>query len=345
MEARFLKTIDPNKELLIVGFAITNPVALRKIKKLWAKQKKMIKCKNVLGRSKKDTVNLTSKDMGGEVVLLDPDNINGPVLGVIKIRTPMGLYYDKSCKTLFTGSDHWVFGLSKGKIAKTLNNQYFNCIHGLAESLDNKKLWVVSTGIDAIVKIDIHHPEKTLSSWFATENGYNISANGNVRYIDRNKNHQGINGYSTPEHTTHVNSVLEYKRNKLLATFFHQGELVEINIKTSETKTILKGLKQPHNIRQASFGYIISDTNNQRVVKLNKNFKLVGKIKGDFNWVQDAIELRNRNIAIADANNGRIVIVNSNGKIIDKYIFGENKKRIGVLLTITAKEAINIFCG
>jgi len=342
MKIQQLKSLPPNKELLMVGFSITNSNALRRMRKLWAKQKKTIDGKSVLGRSRKETIELTSKDMGGEIVLLDPDNINSRILGSLIVRTPMGLYYDKKYRMLFTGSDHWVYGVAKGKVVKTLNNQYFNCIHGLAESFD-WKLWVVCTGIDAVIKIDIGYSNKTLISWFATDNGYSVSTNGKLRYIDKNKNHQGINDYSTPEQTTHINSVLEYKKDKLLATLFHQGKLVEIDIKTGKTKVILKGLKEPHNIRKASFGYIVSDTNGQRIIKFNQNLKFIGEIKGNFNWIQDAIELENKNIAVADANNGRIAIVDPLGNIVGEYVFGKNNKRVGVLLTIKVKEALNIF--
>jgi len=343
VEKKRLKALPLNKELVMAGFSITNSDALKKIRKLWAKQRKVINSKRVLGRSRKETVGLTSKDMGGEIVLLDADNINGSMLRSMKVRTPMGLYYSKANKMLFTGSDHWIYGLAGGKIIKTLNNQCFNCIHCLTGSFDNK-LWVVSTGIDAVIKIDINCSEKILSSWFATENGYAVSANGSTRHIDRSKNHQGINDYSTPEHTTHINSVLEYRKNKLLATLFHQGELVEIDIKTGKTKIILGGLKEPHNIRRASFGYIVSDTNGQRVIKFDKFLQVTGEIKGKFDWVQDAIELKNGNIVIADANNGRIVVTNLAGSIIGEYIFGKDNKRIGVLSTIKVKEAINVFC-
>lgn len=337
-----LKKTPPNKELLICGFSITHPKALAKIKKLWSKQKKEIRGEKILGRSKEDTLAVKSSEMGGTIVLLDPENINNPHLGEIKVKTPMGLYYSKYHRMLFTGSDHWVHAISKGEIVKTLNNQYFNCIHGLAGSLDGK-LWVVSTGIDAVIKIDINCPEKTLASWFATEHGYNISANGNTRFIDKTINHQGIDDYSTPEHTTHINSVLEYKKDKLLAVLFHQGELVEIDINTGRTKKILTGLKQPHNIRPVSFGYILSDTNGKRIIKLGKSLKNIGEIKGNFNWIQDAIELGNKNIVVADANNGKIVIINPEGKVINEWIFGKDKKRIGVLLTVKTSEALNIF--
>lgn len=342
MTTKVLKHLPPNKELLIVGYSISNAVALMNIKKLWSEQKLIVGGKKVLGRSQKATKELTSKDMGGEIVLLDPDHLTGPLLGILKVRTPMGLYYSDKSKTLFTGSDHWVYGLSKGKLSRRLNNQYFNCIHCISKSIDGN-LWVVCTGIDAVIKIDINNPNKTLSSWFATENGYSTSANGNVRYIDRNKRHQGIDDYSTPEHTTHINSVLEYKKNKLLATLFHQGELVEIDITTGKTITILKGLKQPHNIRKASFGYILSDTNGKRIIKIDNNLKFIGELTGDFDWIQDAIELVDGSMVIADANNGRILVTSPLGKIVSELVYGKDRKRAGVLMTIKAKDALNIF--
>lgn len=337
-----LKDLLKDKELLILGFCITNKQALSKIKELWAKQKLEIEEKKIFGRSKKDTKDVTSADMGGAIALVDPDKINRS-LEEVNVRAPMGLYYSPYHKMLFTGSDHWAFGIFRGRIVRTLNNNYFNCIHFLSQSYDKRYLWVVATGIDAVIKVDIDNPNKVLASWFATESGYPISANGSPRFIDKNINHQGIDDYSTPEHTTHINSVLEYKPNKLLGVLFHQGELVEIDIKSGKTKTILSGLKQPHAIRKASFGYIISDTNGGRIIKLNSFLQVIGEINGNFNWIQDAIELRNGNIAVADANNGRIVIVNSKGRIIDEYIYGENNKRIGVLLTINTSEAINVF--
>jgi len=331
-----------DKELLMVGFAMTNIEALKKIQKLWTKQRQEIDGKKVLGRSKEDTQLITSDDLGGAIILLNPECVNGAILGQIKVKTPMGLHYSKYHKMLFTGSDHWIYGISQGKIIKTLNNQYFNCIHSLAQSHDCKLL-VVSTGIDAVLKIDIDNPGELLNSWFATENGYSISANGEMRYIDRNIIHQGINTYSTPEHTTHINSVFEYKKDKLLATFFHQGELVEIDMRNGKVKVIISGLTNPHGIRKASFGYLVSDTNGKRVIRLNNQLEIIGEITGDFNWIQDAIELDNGNIAIADANNGRIVIVDPLGNILNQYVYGVTNKRVGVLSTIKVKESLNIF--
>ena len=201
---------------------------------------------------------------------------------------------------------------------------------------------MVSTGIDAIIEINLSKFDELVYTWLATKNGYTKSANGNTRIINQNMNYQWIE-YATPEHTTHVNSVAELNEKYLLATFFHQGYLVKINKLSGEVKIILSGLKQPHNIRKTSFGYLLSDTNGPCVIKINNKLEVIDKIEGNFNWIQDSIELKDGNIVIADSNNGRVVIVNASGRQIDELNYGGNKKRIGVLNVVKAKEALHIF--
>lgn len=329
------------KELLILGFNITNQEILAKIQGIWAKRNNISEKGNILGRSREDTQAITSEMVGGSIELIDPDSKNITILSSINVRAPMGLYYDKFRKMIFTGSDHWIYGVANGEIQYIINNRFFNCIHGISETVDNKLL-ITSTGIDAIFKIDLNKPDRLLHSWFATEHGFERSVEGNIRFVDRTVSHQGIE-YSTREHTTHVNSAIEYKKNKLLATLFHQGQLVEIDFLTGESKVIFSGLKNPHGIRQSSFGFILSDTNGLRIIKFNRDLDFIGEINGSFRWIQDTVELENGNFAVADANNGRIVIIDPIGKIINEYIYGYDKKKIGVLLPIKASEATNIF--
>ena len=333
---------NPRKELLILGYVITDVEALKKTKEEWQRQKLEISTYKHGGIETTNQLTVSSDEVGGAVVLVDPENMNCPPLGSVDVRAPMGLYYCQKRKILFTGSDRWILGISKGKVVRILNNQYFHCLHLLSGSQDGDLL-VVSTGVDAVLKINIDTPEKLNAAWFATENGYNISANGNPRYIDKKFDHQHCQAYLTPEHTTHINSICEYRPDYLLATFFHQGELVLINLKSGQAEIVIEGLSNPHGIRKASFGYLLSDTNGQRIIKLDNSLRKIGQINGNYNWIQDAVELKNGNIAIADADNGRIVIVKPSGKFIEELVFGANKNRIGVMSTISVKEAMNIF--
>ncbi len=331
---------NPDKELLILGFVITNSEAYKKLKEAWNKQS--ASKQNYLGRSAEETKRITSDMLGGEIVLVDPEDINANVLGRVKVKTPMGLAYSEKRKILYTGSDHGIHCVSHGKVVQTINNGLFNCVHALSKTrLGN--LLVTSTGIDAILEIDLSKSNELVYSWLAVENGYAKSANGDVRSIDRNVNYQGME-FSTPEHTTHVNSAIELDEKYLLATFFHQGYLVKINRLSGEVEVVLSGLKQPHNIRKVSFGYMLSDTNGTGIVKMNDKLEVIDEIKGNFNWIQDVIELRNGNLVIADSNNDEILIVDSLGFSLDELNYG-NKKRIGVLSTIKAMEAKYIFCS
>ncbi len=145
----------------------------------------------MFGRNDEDTRSITSDQLGGEIILINPLNLR-KIIKRIDVRTPMGLFYDKKRNVLLAGSDHYISLISGGKVVGIVNNNLFNCIH-----------------------------------WLAAENGYNKDPFDKVRVVNRGVIHQGAE-YCTSQHTTHVNSVVEFKPNQLLATLFHQGLLVEL---------------------------------------------------------------------------------------------------------------------
>lgn len=328
-----------SEELLVVAFNMTNKEALAGIRGFWSKEGET-EYKSCLGRNEEDTRLITSDQLGGEIALYNPQNISVP-LAQVAVRTPMGLYYDKTRKLLFAGTDHWVTAVSMGSIHSVLNNRFFNCIHWLSRTHDGNLL-VTATGIDAILKVSMDMPERLLSSWFATERGYGRTPSGERRFIDREIFHQGIE-YCTPQHTTHINSAVEHDKDRILATLFHQGDLVEIDLCGGGCSVILSGLKNPHAIRKASFGYILSDTNNGRIIKLDKNLKFIGELKGKFDWLQDAIELESGNFVVADVNNGRLIVMSNKGSSIDQCVYGYDNKKVGSMLTVSREEAREIF--
>lgn len=335
MRGNFTKT----KEFLAVAFNITNVEVLARIKNLWSKEQKT-KYKSYLGRNEVDTRSITSDQLGGEITLFDPRCMKES-LGRISIRTPMGLYYDQLRGTLLVGTDHWITAISSGTIKATLNSPFFNCVHWLSGTYDGNLL-IAATGIDALLKIDLNCPEKLLSSWFATENGYDLMPSGKRRVVDKKISHQGIE-YCTVQHTTHINSAIEYQPDLILATLFHQGILLKIDLRTGYSQPILSGMKNPHSIRETSFGYIVSDTNGKRVVKLNKELYQIGELTGDFDWIQDTIELEDGNFIVADVNHGRLVLVDSQGNMLSQHIYGADNKKVGSMLTLDRQEAENIF--
>jgi WD40 repeat protein len=327
-------------KFLILAFNITNPEYLRKIKKAWEKQ---LVNDTVVGRKQKETEIITSDKLGGKLVLLKMNkDYECSEVSKVKVRTPMGICLSKSGDSLFTGSDHWIYEIRNSQVVRKLNNPLFNCIHGISFTLENTLL-VASTGVDAIIEINPEKPEKCLWSWFAPDHGFLISKNGGIRTLNYNKRLQCIE-FSTPVHTTHVNSILQKNRNKILAVLFHQGSLVEIDKKTGKTAILLSGLKNPHGIKKRNNEYLICDTKGNRVFILDINFKIKKQISSNFNWVQDAIFTQEGNIILADSNNGRLWLwerEKDNLKII--YQYDPNQLRIGSIMEISYGNAIKVF--
>ncbi len=326
------------KQMLLVAFNMTNKSALSRIKGLW--QKEEGDGYEGLGRNEEDTRSVTSDQLGGEIVLIDPFDLT-KIVKRVNVRTPMGLHYDEKREVLLAGSDHHISCVAGDGIIETINNKLFNCIHWLSPTYDGNIL-VVSTGIDAILKIDLNKPSEIISSWFATENGYDKDPSGRVRVIDGSTIHQGIE-YCTPQHTTHINSAVEFEPDKLLATLFHQGQLVKIDLGSGKTSVVSNGLKQPHGVKRASFGFMLADTNGARFLKVDSQLNLIGEVKGNFNWIQDVVELEGGDFVVADINNGRLVLISPCGETKDQVVYGANEKKVGSMLLITEKEAKRIF--
>lgn len=319
---------------IIVSFNITNSDIKNKLDNLWKKSEK----KKYKGRNTNDARAITREQMGGAIALLHPKTLKSIV--EIKVRTPHGIVYTSEMG-LMVGCDHWIKIIKNGEVAGTLNNPLFNDIHDIFLASDNN-LWVCSTGIDALIKINPKKPEIILDSWFATENGYNLSPHGGKRIIRREINHQGID-YHTLDHTTHINSMTEKGSGKILATLFHQGELVEIDLNTGNTKCLISGMKNPHAIRKTSFGYSVSDTGSGKIIFLNKNLKKCSGISINSNWIQDAIELPNNKFLVADNKNGKIICLNNRGEELHAWNYGANRRNISALAMVPISAAQDIF--
>lgn len=282
--------------------------------------------------------------LGGEVFLFDTDQPDGKLklLSRIPIRTPMGLYYDSVQETLLIGSSHSINCLSYGKIIAQLENHLFNSIHWLAPSnRGHDFLWIVSTGIDAILEINIRTGQ-LFSSWFATENGYHFTRNGAQRTILSWKNYSGMT-FPIPDQTTHINSVLDTGKY-LLATLFHQGVIIEIDRDIGSVKEVLHGLNQPHALRTAHYGrYMFCDTNAPRVVIMDHQYHFLQSIEGNLDWIHDAVFLADDSLLIADSNHHRLLLYDATNQSILREFRFSDEKLIGSILPVTPEQAKKIF--
>ena len=62
--------------------------------------------------------------------------------------------------------------------------------------------------------------------------------------------------------------------NTIMATLFDPGQLIEIEKATGRTRIVLKDLNKPHGAIYYNGGYILSDSQNGRVILLDKDYKV-----------------------------------------------------------------------
>lgn len=328
-----LSYIPDDEELLIGAFIVTENFEI--IKRRWKRQKE-------LGVSQVEDEPLKSDLLGGQIFCLRVHGKQQQLLATAEVRTPIGLYYSQSRGALFTASDHWLMEIKNGQVINAHNNRLFNCLHGIAPSLrkEVEAIYIASTGIDAILEIAVDNPQQCLWQWVATDHGFRHTPIGQIRHVDSEAIHQGVE-YATPSHTTHVNSVLQVDSHTILVVLFHQGQLIAIDIKSNEVKILLDGLEHPHGIRRGKKNqFMICDTSRGKLLVLNSNFQVHHEILIQSDWIQDAVELNDGSIVIADASGHRLVRKGEQ----DEWEWGfSQKNRVGSLLPLSAKKCKTIF--
>ncbi len=244
----------------------------------------------------------TEPFIGGKVIILDWPKME--VLWEMDIDGAGGFSIQDNLLTVNNMRLNFVsqIDMQIKKEANRIHHSFFNCLHSLEKT--DKGYLISSSGTDLIIEIDKNG--KTLFEWWATDQGYQTLPSGDTRIIKKDLPHDRYI-YPTLCQTTHVNSATQ-KGDLILATLFHQGELIEINKKTLQKKTLLTGLSCPHGVKKYDESFwTISDTKKNRVLLLDENFKIKDEIVAGFDWVQDHCHTHNKTLLIADANHHRVV--------------------------------------
>lgn len=336
--------IDPHKNYLLVSFLVTNEDALAILQSQWKKQRQTVEGR-FQGRDQKTTETLSSDNMGGAVMLVPMPDHNNTQQGTISpvfnlnLGVPMGASIDNN-DILYIAGEHYVHRVQNGKILSPLSHPLFCGVHDVSVT-QQQTLLVTSTSIDAILEFSTGSNPQLLWTWFGTENGYDKTPLGKTRTLDQDANYQDKD-FATIEQTTHVNSSLDYGDDKILATLFHQGQLILIDKKTGASEVVVDGLSHPHGIHKNGDGYILSDTKNAMIIELDKNLKIIRKEKGDFSWVQDAWHYNGEYI-VANSNQGCIDICDVDMNKIYSLHYGATKKRIGAIMPLKGHEALKFW--
>lgn len=182
-----------------------------------------------------------------------------------------------------------------------------NDLHSISPS--SAGFLVTSSGTDAVLEITADGEQ--LWTWLACEHGFGQTSRGPAIRIDRQHDYRST-PIDTLDQSTHCNSALAAEldgRDVVLATLFHQGQLISIDKRTGKYSVLVNGMRNPHSVRPRAGGWVVSEARQGAVVLLDKDFWIAEVIEQDFNWVQDALPFNaDQQLIIADANNGRFVL-------------------------------------
>lgn len=237
----------------------------------------------------------------------------------LKLPNPYGFHFslDMDCVYIACAGSNEIIQLTPRE-ERTLffSHNLFNELHSI--DILNGNLAISISGTDSVMVIDIQSQKETFT-WLAVENGYPYLHNGELRQFQKNIDHRKTR-YATLDQTTHVNSVIFSRNNpdKLLATLFHTGELIEIDTSSGKHQVIFSGLHHPHSLKPIpSLGFIFVEANSSTIWVVDWDFNVLSRIKDpDCKWLQDACVISDDEIVYLDIYNYCIKVVNINEKKI-----------------------------
>jgi hypothetical protein len=269
------------------------------------------------------------RSMGGLFVIFDWEH--DEVIWQIAIDGAAGFCFHNELLYINLMRLDEVIGLDGiGRERQRFSHAHFNNIHTLLPS--KRGFLLTSPGTDSILELDCQG--NLLYEWCALDHGYTLLPRGSKRLLDRSLDHSDIqvskgserlldrsldhrhHFYPTDYHTTHVNSArfLDDQEKYILATLFHQGQVIEIEKHSGNFRTLLSGLNRPHDLRPYRNGWLLSNTGVNQTLMLDANWQIEQSIELDFNWVQSSAPMQDGSVVIADTNNNRLVRVYLNSQ-------------------------------
>ena len=233
---------------------------------------------------------------------------------LLRLKEPRGIAAREGL--LGIAAEDTIYLLEKN--IRSLQNPWFSYIHTI-DFQDNKML-VASSGFDSLFEYRLDDLSQ-LWEWFAWENGFSegsspetkepvtltrhaseaerLKAEGKAVHLVQDPATQSL---PTAMRAAFINSVAydSIEKGKLLATFFHEGAVYQIDQKEMGAKAVLGGLKTPHGGRRLGTQFMATSTGRGEVILQDKDsrteflFKnLPGKPSelGEMEWLQNSIAI------------------------------------------------------
>jgi hypothetical protein len=220
---------------------------------------------------------------GGRLVLLDWSERR--VLADLPVAGATGFEIHDDSIIVGSWTQHHVYKLRGRDQEVAVTHPWFNYIHSVDVTPRGTYL-LACAGSDLI--IEVTESGAVEWEWFGPEHGFALRPDGTPTFFDRNADYRNMRR-STSEQAMHVNSAISGPGDTVLATLFHQGQLISIDRKSGQATVILAGLTKPHGIHRRDGGFLLSDTLGHRVVFLNDELKVSNEIAYGTQWLQDTI--------------------------------------------------------
>jgi hypothetical protein len=224
---------------------------------------------------------------GGRLVLLDWSRAR--ILADIRIPGASGFAVNDQLLVACSWIDHSIYVLRRGRITRKLTHPWFNHLHTVQLTTQETCI-VASAGSDLIAEMTLDG--QLIWNWFAVEHGFGTRANGIAAFCDRGADYRTMR-VSTDEQAIHLTSAIHCASDTVLATLFHQGQVIAINKVTGDTSVKLDGMTRPHGLHPRPGGFVASDTLGHRIVLLRDDLSLHSEIWFGSQWLQDTITTTN----------------------------------------------------
>lgn len=236
-----------------------------------------------ISRDAPDLLRRVRRSFGGRLVLLDWSN--GSVLADTCIPGVSGIAVRDDMVIACSWIDQCVYALRGRKKVFAVTHPWFNYIHSIDVTSRNTYL-LSSAGSDLIVEITVDG--QVVWEWFGPEHGYVTRPEGAVAFFDRSADYRSMRR-STSEQAMHVTSAILLPQQTVLATLFHQGQLISIDRATGDVTLKLDGLSKPHAIHRREEGFMLCDTLGHRILLIDDALNVSSEIICGSQWLQEAI--------------------------------------------------------
>lgn len=288
---------------------------LQSRKKRWEKEKKEGKAKTQV---KPWNISTANNANCGIIVKIAK---NAEVTNVAYSDFIHGIMFTGDKKDILCCSHHELqfFSNDLKNIVNKISLPVFNALHSTRPTKDGFLL--AASGTDVIIRFN--NTFNKVWEWWAIDHGYTKDAYGGTRNLDKNIDHR-IFEYDTWLHTAHINSVIEIDDEKLLATSFMEGSIIEIDKKTGNSKVVLSGLKRPHALRNVEKNlFTFANTGSGEAILaeyVNGGIFIKNKIKINCIWLQDCW-LINKVWYALDGENSRLNVYDFENNLLlsDQY--------------------------